>query len=337
MNELSVFTECARYGIDEAEVQRRLSLFALGPEMDVAVEHAREAMRPQLDDIVEDFYEALGEVPELAPLLADGERTKRLRVTQRAYLETLGLRRHTLGYFEARLRIGRAHERVGLAPTYYLGAYARLLQMIGARMSARLSPEETASVCLVVQRLFWLDADLAMTAYHGKKHDEVVDSIRTDPLTGVSSRAFLLSRLAEECARADRFSRPFAVVFIDLDGFKVVNDEAGHDAGDRILAIVGNAIRLGVRPADIVGRYGGDEFVIGVVEGTVEIAREIASRISAQLATRLADEPRKPTASFGIALKGHGEDATALVRRADVAMYAAKRAGKNQAVIAETP
>jgi diguanylate cyclase (GGDEF)-like protein len=255
-------------------------------------------------------------------------------VTQRAYLETLGQRRETLAYFEARLRIGRAHERVGLAPTYYLCAYSRLYQIIGARLAPRLPPDEATSVCLVVQRLFWLDADLAMTAYHGKRHDAVIESVRHDPLTGVSSRAFLLAQLAEECARSDRFSRPFAVVFIDLDGFKLVNDEAGHDAGDRILATVGHAIRLGVRPADIVGRYGGDEFVIGVVEGTVETAREIAERISAQIAARLATEPRRPTASFGIAVKQGGEDATALVHRADVAMYTAKRAGKNQTVVA---
>lgn len=303
--------------------------------MNEEIEVARAAMQPLLDDIVDAFYVYLGGVPELAFLLADGERTARLRVTQRSYLETLGIGRDTLPYFESRLRIGRAHERVGLAPTHYLGAYARLLVVIGEALATRLPPAEVAKVCLVVQRLFWLDADLAMAAYHGRKHDEVVDSVRHDPLTGVSTRGFLMSRLVEECARAERFARPFAVVFVDLDGFKAINDETGHDAGDRILGVVGECIRRGVRPSDIVGRYGGDEFVIGVVEGSAEIARAVAQRIAAELASRLASEPRRPTASFGVAVRRAGETADTLVHRADLAMYAAKKSGKNRTVIDE--
>lgn len=328
------YAECERHGIDAVEVQRRLALFALGPEVDDAIGRARAAMAPHLDEVVAAFYDYLGSVPELAVLLADGERTARLRITQRAYLESLGAERHTLGYFEARLRIGRVHERVGLAPTYYLGAYSRLLVILGEKLMARHPPAEVGRILAIVQRIFWLDADLAMTAYHGRKHDAVVDSVRNDPLTGVASRGFLMARLGEECARAERFDRPFAVVFIDLDGFKRINDEAGHDEGDRILGVVGSCIRQGVRPSDIVGRYGGDEFVIGLVEGSIAIAHEVAQRIGASIAARLAAETRRPTASCGIALRERGEEAPSLVHRADVAMYEAKRAGKNRTIVA---
>lgn len=279
------------------------------------------------------FYEYLGTVPELAGLLGDGERTARLRITQRAYLETLGSGRETLGYFESRLRIGRVHERVGLSPSHYLGAYSQLLLLIGQHLSSRVSAEEVFQTCVIIQRLFWLDADLAMMAYHGTRHDAVIDSVSRDPLTGVASRSFLMARLAEECDRAERFSRPFSVVFVDLDGFKIINDETGHETGDRILAVIGDCIRTSVRPSDIVGRYGGDEFVIGIVEGNMQAARDIADRISAQIAARLAEEPRRPTASFGVAFRRSGEAADALVHRADIAMYAAKRAGKNQLAV----
>lgn len=304
--------------------------------MDDLVEQAREAMRPDLDAIVAAFYDYLGAVPELAVLLVDGERTARLRITQRAYLATLGSGRETLGYFESRLRIGRVHERVGLAPSYYLAAYSQLLLLIGQHIASRVGPAEVSKTCQIVQRLFWLDADLAMMAYHGTRHDAVIDSVSRDPLTGVASRSFLLARLTEECDRAERFSRPFSVVFVDLDGFKIINDEAGHETGDRILSVIGDCIRTSVRPSDIVGRYGGDEFVIGIVEGNMQAARDIADRISAQIAARLADEPRRPTASFGVAFRRSGEAADALVHRADLAMYAAKRAGKNQIAIDET-
>lgn len=326
-------TECERHGITSEEIQRRLALFSLGPDMDAAIEQARDAIRPHLDDIVTAFYKYLGSVPELALLLEDGERTAHLRETQRAYIETLGNARHTLGYFEARLRIGCVHERVGLAPSNYLGAYSQLLTLVGEHIASRLAPDEVAKTCLIVQRLFWLDADLAMMAYHGTRHDAVVDSVRRDPLTGVASRGFLMARLAEECERAERFSRPFAVVFVDLDEFKAINDEAGHETGDRILAAIGECIRTGVRPSDIVGRYGGDEFVIGVVEGNLQAARDVAARVAAQIATRLAGEARCPTASFGVAFRRSNEPANALVHRADIAMYAAKRAGKNQVAV----
>lgn len=303
--------------------------------MEGEIAAARDAIRPHLDAIVSEFYAYLWGVPALTLLLGDKERTARLRITQRAYLETLGSGRDSLGYFESRLRIGRVHERVGLAPSYYLGAYSKLIVLIGEQLATRLTPSEVSQTCLIVQRLFWLDADLAMMAYHGTKHDAVIDSVRQDPLTGVASRSYLITRLTEECERAERFARPFSVVFVDLDGFKGINDEAGHETGDRILAIVGDCIRTSVRPSDVVGRYGGDEFVIGVVEGTLQAAREVAERVSMQIATRLADEPRRPTASFGIAFRQKAEEALTLVHRADLAMYAAKRSGKNRTVIDE--
>lgn len=304
--------------------------------MDRAIDHAREAMAPHLDAIVAAFYDYLGAVPELAELLGDGERTARLRLTQHAYLETLGSGRETLSYFESRLRIGRVHERVGLAPSQYLAAYSKLVVLIGEHLSSRLPPAQVFKTCLIAQRLFWLDADLAMMAYHGTRHDAVIDSVSRDPLTGVTSRSVLMVRLAEECERAERFSRPFSVLFVDLDGFKLINDEAGHETGDRILAVIGECIRTSVRPSDVVGRYGGDEFVIGIVEGNLQTAQDIANRISAQIALQLEEEPRRPTASFGVAIRRSGETAQALVHRADLAMYAAKRAGKNQIAIDST-
>lgn len=330
------YSECKRHGIDAAEVRRRLSLFALGPELDDAVAKAREAIRPHVDRIVDAFYAYLSDTPEFARLLRDPEQTARLRAALRVYMETLGSGRESLEYFESRLRIGRAHERAGLGSSYYLGAYTRLVLLIDDHLSSRLSRIEVSEICLLVQRIFWLDADLAMMAYHGTRHDAVLDSVSQDPLTGVSSRRSLMARLAEECGRAERFSRPFAVVFVDLDGFKVINDETSHETGDLILAAVADCIRTGVRPADIVGRYGGDEFIIGVVEGDLQTAREVAERVSQQIARVLEEAPRKPTASFGVAIRRKNEAAHTLVHRADIAMYAAKRAGKNRTAVDES-
>jgi len=330
----AMFPECERYGIDQAEVERRLAFFGLGDDADEAVDRAHRALQPHLDGVIEEFYAHLQLHAALKPLLQDVERIGRLKVTQRRYLETLGIGRRELRYFEDRLRIGRAHERVGLSPTYYLGAYATLAGVLAKHLAASSAGgAEVGDILSTLHRLMLLDADLAITTYHGHKHDELVQSVRRDALTGLDSRGFLLSRLTDECVRAERFGNPLAVVFLDLDGFKKVNDTAGHEVGDSILMEVANCIRRSIRPSDIAGRYGGDEFLVGIIEGDEEAALLVAERIRERVASSFAATPGATTASLGIALRHRGDDPVSLIRRADAAMYQAKRGGRNRVVV----
>ena len=151
----------------------------------------------------------------------------------------------------------------------------------------------------------------------------------TDPLTGLFNRRFLQDYLPRELDRAARRRAPVAVLMIDLDHFKRVNDSAGHAAGDAVLAQVGSLIRQHVRSSDIACRYGGEEFILVLPEATLASARRRAEQLRSSIAES-GDGLRGVTASIGVALfPDHADDHEALRRAADEALYDAKARGRN--------
>ncbi len=152
-----------------------------------------------------------------------------------------------------------------------------------------------------------------------------------DEVTGLYNRRFFSLRLEEEISRYRRFSHPVSVVLLDLDGFKAINDELGHAEGDRLLREIGQLLLKHSRGINVIARYGGDEFVMLLVETTKSGARLYADRMRQLLTGFPFSHGRRITASWGIA--SLPEDGVAssdeLIRAADEALYAAKRAGKN--------
>ena len=153
-----------------------------------------------------------------------------------------------------------------------------------------------------------------------------------DSLTGlVNARAFAL-RLTQELERNRRYPRPLALVYLDLDDFKVINDSHGHQTGDAVLRLVAEAMRASVRQADVVGRLGGDEFAVLMPETDGALADQAAQRLAAGLRNRFKGTPTV-TASIGVGSCSVTDANTdELLRRADQAMYEAKRAGKDRVV-----
>ena len=156
-----------------------------------------------------------------------------------------------------------------------------------------------------------------------------------DPLTGLPNRLHFVERLGRELARADQRRERVAVLFLDLDRFKVVNDSLGHSAGDRLLVAVADRLSATMGPNDVVARFGGDEFTILCHDVTSEETVElIAERISQAIARPVAlmEGEVFVTASIGIALSGGGNDSPeTLLRNADAAMYRAKERGRDRA------
>jgi diguanylate cyclase (GGDEF)-like protein len=168
----------------------------------------------------------------------------------------------------------------------------------------------------------------------------VASQATTDGLTGLANRRMLDEELALEWRRADRIGDPLAFVLIDLDDFKRVNDDHGHQAGDAVLRAVGGVLTSGVRQADLAGRYGGEEFAL-ILPGTdLAGAQKLAERVRIALVAMRVDGPKgkalTATASFGVAAKGELPSPEKLVADADEALYEAKRAGKNR-VVPEPP
>ena len=147
-----------------------------------------------------------------------------------------------------------------------------------------------------------------------------------DPLTSIGNRRAFTRRLAEEVHRAGRYDRRFALVVLDVDGFKALNDRHGHLAGDVALEAIGQVLRDTLRRSDCAFRIGGDEFALILEETEEEEATEVVDRIGAGIAAVEAGAGHMLRASFGVALGG-AADPEALLQAADAAMYEAKRAG----------
>jgi diguanylate cyclase (GGDEF)-like protein len=153
-----------------------------------------------------------------------------------------------------------------------------------------------------------------------------------DPLTNVLNARAFSRELAQELSRNRRYGRPLALIYLDLDDFKKVNDAHGHATGDAVLRLVADAMRAAVRAADIVGRLGGDEFGVLMPETDAVVAHAAASRLVAGVRTVFRGTP-SVTASIGVvAVAGTEAGTDELIRKADQAMYEAKRAGKDRVV-----
>jgi diguanylate cyclase (GGDEF)-like protein len=155
-----------------------------------------------------------------------------------------------------------------------------------------------------------------------------------DPVSGLYNRRHFHARLQEELQRAKRRDSSVALLMIDLDDFKRVNDTYGHPAGDATIRAAATIIRRSVRPFDICTRYGGEEFAVVMPDGTTSVAETVAERIRSRIgAWRPAGHGMASlhiTASIGFALGHRTTSSNEFLARADRALYAAKNAGKNQ-------
>ncbi len=161
---------------------------------------------------------------------------------------------------------------------------------------------------------------------------------QTDPLTGVLNRGALVERLEMACSRARSRGLPIGLLFIDLDHFKEINDSYGHPAGDACLAAIIPPIAAELRQSDVVGRYGGEEFVVILSSASSVAAHAIAERIRERVAEVSVDgygRPIRLTCSIGVASSDTlGVWGLHLIAHADAAVYAAKRAGRNRVKVA---
>jgi diguanylate cyclase (GGDEF)-like protein len=163
---------------------------------------------------------------------------------------------------------------------------------------------------------------------------ELTTLATTDPLTGAGNRRRFLERLGEEIARSARYERPLALLVLDVDHFKNVNDTHGHDAGDDVLKALAAACQASLRGADAFGRLGGEEFGVLLAETGPEAALAAAERMRRELAAievQNASGPVRFTVSIGVASFDPAADSLkTLMKRADTALYEAKNAGRDR-------
>lgn len=168
--------------------------------------------------------------------------------------------------------------------------------------------------------------------------EEAQHAATTDPLTGLPNRRAFLSALDLEQSRSERHGYPMSLLLLDVDHFKAINDQHGHATGDRVLAALGQLLVHEVRKIDVVGRWGGDEFVVilaGADEGGARIAAERIRRAVERM--ELLDDERRPvfvTVSIGVSCLETKDTGEILISRADGAMYQTKATGRNKVTVA---
>lgn len=202
----------------------------------------------------------------------------------------------------------------------------------------------SAAALLVAAVMFWnrklvaarQQTQLAMEELHSaqdqlrKKNEALQRLAVTDRLTGLCNRMRLDAALRDEMSRAIRYEHALSVILMDIDHFKMVNDKLGHQEGDRVLQAVAVILQSNVRDVDIVGRWGGEEFLIICPETGLSGAQVIAEKLRQRMDRWHLKESASATGSFGVAALHRGEAEADFIRRADRALYRAKENGRNR-------
>jgi len=341
---------CQQFGLDSESRNQRMKLLELtDDDLALAITLVQTIIKPHIDEIVNQFYEKLMQDPTAYQFIGDPEMLRRLKKIQKNYLLNLGIDFDTESYFESRLRAGLAHAWVGLPLMTYQCGY-HIQQKIIAQHIKDFATNNCADVLIdFLAKIIALDMSLAIETYHSlkiqglaqsldnmqDKHRQLQKRANKDSLTGVLIRAQIFEKLKQLVHSEKTQPHNLSIMMVDIDHFKKINDEYGHQTGDLVLKQVVNRIKAAMRSVDLIGRYGGEEFLILLPKAALSAATKIAERI----VSHVCSTPIKSneilldvSVSIGITEYAENDDGKHLIARADKALYQAKNSGRNQVV-----
>lgn len=344
--------------ITALEIARRKELFGITPDDEALLAQAKDTVERDLGNIVDEFYESQIQAPEIEQLIGDAETLARLKKHMAHYLLALFGGLYDDIYVLSRLRVGLVHNRIGVSPKLYVPAVRMLLDILRARLGGPAAGGECAA-CLPVMRalekVLLFDLSLVFDTYiHAlvgqvergkaeletyaqgleqevaKRTQQLSEQASHDPLTGLPNRRSLFESLRREISLATRRGQPLTMAYMDLDGFKAVNDSLGHKEGDRVLQALAGALKATLRAEDLPARVGGDEFCAVLPNVGLKAAREVAARLFKAFEARRATpggQDLAVTVSMGLAALDLAapQAPETLARQADEAMYRAKK------------
>lgn len=346
----------SRYlGMLQESRAQRLHMLDLGQKDNVLAALLQSiVIRPNLQYIMESFYSSLSSYPVFNEILARGFELDHLKQLQTQYLLSLGVNFSEAYYFENRSRIGLTHVHVGVPLQIYLFGYRKLQQLlIDAIPRENLQSQTIDELIAFILKIATLDISLAAETYHMSRvndlqinlddlhyrHSQLEHEAGLDYLTGLANRQRIMMLLLNSFKNRQRDNFPLSVIMCDLDLFKMVNDNYGHQVGDLVLQTIAARIESAVREKDVIGRYGGEEFIVVLANKNLSQAAQIAERIR----TQIADAPIKTsntaihmTISLGVAEACKHDNVEKLIARADAALYRAKKNGRNSVVVDRT-
>lgn len=331
-------------------ISDRLGLLGLdGDDAKASAELLQQrVIRPKIDALVDDFLEWLSELDQFKRTLAKNSTADRIEATQKRYLLGFGVDFDKWTYFEDRLLVGRAHQRMGISQSLYQGAFRRLQELLIAAIPEDVQADHARFHELIgfIIRISALDMSLAVESYYNARVSGLKDSLKTqrdeserwrqlshtDSLTNLYNHSFSRYSLEQGLEQGSVDGTPLCVMMADVDHFKRINDTYGHLAGDQVLRIVAARMLSVARSGDEVGRYGGEEFLFILHDTELDAGHDVAERVRAHVngdTIKSGGASLDVTVSIGIAQARPNETVNSLIERADAALYAAKAAGRN--------
>lgn len=341
---------CDRFGLDIDQRRQRLAFLALDDsDHAYATELIERVIKPNIDSIIDQFYAKLITDPCAFSFIENDEVIGRLKKTQKKHLLSLGIAFDTEVYFDNRLRVGLVHDQVGLPLTTYQCAYNALQLIIIAYIRRMLPVENFDAAVRFLLKIISLDMSLAIEAYHGVQVQGLERSLKhskdrqrslqrrvsIDELTEVLSRRQIMEDLKRCMQQAKDHHQNLSIIMLDIDYFKRVNDQYGHQAGDLVLMQMAKRFKTSVRNVDMVGRYGGEEFLVVLPDADIETSQQIAERIRAHVVSSPINNVEftiNVSVSGGITMFKDDDNIESLIDRADKALYKAKEDGRNRMV-----
>ena len=288
----------------------------------------------QFDDVFTDlFYRHLRSFPELKKLIPDEAAVNKLKVIQSQYFKRLTAGEYGEDYVIDRLRVGFVHQQIGLKPKWYTGAYRKYLSSLLTFMYQMTgwNNDRVIDSYNALLKIVFFDMELALDTYLESDRQQLAHLANYDQLTGLPNRHLLHDRIEQALLQTHRESSKVAILFIDLDRFKVINDSLGHAIGDEVISAVSVRFADSLREGDTIARLGGDEFVIVLAkvereESIISVTRKLLDSVKQPIMVNKSDF--YITASIGIAVYPlDGGNQSELLKNADTAMYQAKQEG----------
>jgi diguanylate cyclase (GGDEF)-like protein len=283
-----------------------------------------------------EFYRHLLSFHELAGLLPDENTVNRLKTLQTAYFKRLTAGNYGREYVLDRIKVGHTHQQAGLEPKWYTGAYRKFLSTLIPILQQMADGDAARFEALynALLKVVFFDMQLALDTYSHADREALYRIASHDALTQLPNRALFFERLQREIRRARRKDYRIALLLIDLDEFKEINDTLGHATGDRLLVEAARRIRECLHEAYMLARMGSDEFMVTLSQlPDPKYAENVAEKIIRRLTApyHLGSEIAYLSASIGITVcPDHGDDLNTLLACSDQAMFEAKRRGRSR-------
>lgn len=339
-------------GWSSHEIARRLHTLNFTAEDRQRVIAAAPHIESAMDRIVHDFYEIQLEDSDISSIIGDIDTLKRLKGVMRSYILDIFACEFDESYANGRLRIGKVHKRLGVTPKLYIGSLSALQSLLEREIDEAMENDSAETAKFALQKILLLDVQIIFEAYIdgflaemdlAKREVERFSldlGIKMPPIarrlheiasrdshTGLYNQGAFYDYLSRECSVAERHHLPLTLMYLDLNGFKGVNDTHGHRVGDIVLKQVAESMSAIMRSVDIPARYGGDEFCIIMPRTTLTEAQFLVHRLAENFTARCS---YPVTFSTGLVQSGPDkfEDPQAMVKKADANMYKAKERAK---------